>query len=408
MTLFGDRALHGYLDERMCQLREEVESEDRNRLLNVNETQYIMYLVEKYRVEPLVFHVDRLTVSSREEMIAAERFPPSAFVRKGESNRKQVITLHLPYSGHKELLSCSPRTRRFWIPSVWQLDKVWATDDEVCFDVIVLTDSPEPMKAEKEPFLNCLKEQAERVNAEVSSYNATLETVAQRAVQPRKRELLRQSKLVEALEIPLRKAENVPDTFAIPITPKRMVIKPEAPDSSYAPEPTIPKEIYSQILKIVSETGIAMERHPSIYGDKGEEPLRDLFLMVLCTHFTSVTGETFNNKGKTDILIQYEGENAFIAECKFWDGIKSYLETINQLLRYLTWRDSKSAILCFVRKEELQPVLDQIESETQKHTCFVKYHGKQSESWFNFEFHLKDDPTRSVHMAVLCFHFPET
>jgi len=408
MTLFGDRALHDYLDERMSQMREEVESEDRNRLLNVNETQYVMYLVEKYRVEPLAFYVDRLTVSDREELIPAKRFPQSFFVRSGESYRKQVITLHLPYSGHKELLSCSPRTRRFWIPSVWQLDKVWATHDEVCFDVIVLTDSPESMKVEKEPFLNHLNDQVERVNAEVSSYNAALEAEARRAVQPRKHELLRQSKLVESLEIPLRKAENVPDTFAIPITPKRMIIKPEAPDSSYAPEPTIPKEIYSQILKIISETGIAMERHPSIYRDKGEEPLRDLFLMVLCTHFTSVTGETFNKSGKTDILVQHDGKTAFIAECKFWDGIKSYLETINQLLDYLTWRDSKSAILCFVRNKELQPVLDQIESETPRHDCFVKSHGTQSESWFNFELHLKDDPTRSVRLAVLCFHFPET
>ena len=62
--------------------------------------------------------------------------------------------------------------------------------------------------------------------------------------------------------------------------------------------------------------------------------------------------------------------------------------------------------MCFIQNKELQPVLQQIESKALEHPCFIKYHGKRAESWFKFEFHLKDDPTRSVHLAVLCFHFP--
>jgi hypothetical protein len=56
------------------------------------------------------------------------------------------------------------------------------------------------------------------------------------------------------------------------------------------------------------------------------------------------TGETFNFQGKTDILIRAQGKNIFIAECKFWKGEKVFLETIDQLLSYLSWRDSKAAI----------------------------------------------------------------
>ena len=60
---------------------------------------------------------------------------------------------------------------------------------------------------------------------------------------------------------------------------------------------------------------------------------------------------------------------------------------------FSTWCDSKTAILCFVKNKELDPILKQIESETSKHSCYVKYNGKQSDSWFDFEFHLKDDPS---------------
>jgi hypothetical protein len=55
------------------------------------------------------------------------------------------------------------------------------------------------------------------------------------------------------------------------------------------------------------------------------------------------TGETFNFQGKTDILIRVEGKNVFIAECKFWKGEKALLATLDQLLSYLSWRDTKAA-----------------------------------------------------------------
>lgn len=63
----------------------------------------------------------------------------------------------------------------------------------------------------------------------------------------------------------------------------------------------------------------------------------------------SATGETFNKKGKTDILLRHAGNNAFVGECKFWKGEKSFLSTIDQLLGYLTWRDSKTAVIMFVK-----------------------------------------------------------
>ena len=88
--------------------------------------------------------------------------------------------------------------------------------------------------------------------------------------------------------------------------------------------------------------------------------MRDHFIMVLSPHFDSVTGETFNKAGKTDILIRYEEMNAFVAECKYWRGSKQHSETIDQVLSYLTWRDSKAAILYFVKSKNLDPVLKQI------------------------------------------------
>ena len=153
--------------------------------------------------------------------------------------------------------------------------------------------------------------------------------------------------------------------------------------------------------EVIYDAGVAMERHPSVYSGKDEEALRDHFLTILSSHFHGTTGETFNKKGKTDILIRQENQNVFVAECKFWSGIKAFHKTIDQLLGYLTWRDSNAAIILFVRNTELTRVLEDIEKETSSHPCFVKNQGKKKDGWFIFEFHLPGEPGRSVQVAVL-------
>jgi len=150
-----------------------------------------------------------------------------------------------------------------------------------------------------------------------------------------------------------------------------------------------------------------MERLPGIYRGRSEEDLRDLLLLFLEPHYEgSATGETFNNIGKTDILIRHQNANAFIAECKFWHDQKGYLETISQPLGYLTWRDSKAAVVMFVRAKEISPVLASVENDTPSHPNFMAAVDRPDESWFNYRVHLNGDPSREVKQAVLLFHLP--
>lgn len=136
--------------------------------------------------------------------------------------------------------------------------------------------------------------------------------------------------------------------------------------------------------------------------------LRDHLIMTLEPHFemATATGETFNKSGKTDILIRHEKKNAFVAECKFWGGKKKHMETIDQILSYLTWRDSKAAIIYFVQTKEMQAPLRAIAEETAEHPCNVAAKGKQDDSWFSFEFHLLGDDQNRLKLNILCFHFP--
>jgi hypothetical protein len=146
---------------------------------------------------------------------------------------------------------------------------------------------------------------------------------------------------------------------------------------------------------------------PSTYSGKSEEDLRDMFLAFIEPHFEgTATGETFNKNGKTDILLRFEGKNVFVAECKFWRGRQSYLNTISQLLGYLTWRDSKAAVMMFVENKDISSVVQAVEQATSGHSNFLGFVNRQEESWLNYRFHLNDDPNREVKLAVLLFHYP--
>jgi len=400
MRIFAVDDLGSAAAAQMAALQREIEAEPKNRLLNVNEAEYVGYLVQKHRLEPLVFLWDKRYVTDREAVIPAERFPEASSVFGGESCPKQVIKYHIPFTGEADLLKMRPSTRLLSSPIVD------VSGDEISFEIVNWRNDSEQIARDAEGMIAGIRQQNEHVTREVAQFNASLPAAVEAAVQGRKQQHLQQSRLLESLGVPVRRSERTPGTFAVPTVKRRVLVKPTAPDVAYAPEPTLDASLYWDILGLCRDTGREMERHPSIYDDKDEETLRDHFIMVLSPHFDSVTGETFNKTGKTDIIVRHESASVFVAECKFWSGARAFERTIDQALGYLTWRDSKAAIILFVRNREFGAVLEQIEPAAETHRCYVSTGAPGDEGWFNFNFHLLNDSTRGVRLGVLCFHLP--
>lgn len=174
-------------------------------------------------------------------------------------------------------------------------------------------------------------------------------------------------------------------------------------------EPLLDQAVYQRILRTIHATGQIFESHPATYRDKSEEELRDHLLLSLTSKFSeygSVTGETFNKSGKTDILVKCRGLTVFIAECKFWNGKENYIRTLSQLLGYLTWRDNRVAVIMFVQRKDISKVIQTIREVTPEHPNYLGYVSEEDASWINYHFHMNGDPDSAINLAVMLYHIP--
>jgi hypothetical protein len=186
--------------------------------------------------------------------------------------------------------------------------------------------------------------------------NSALNTIKQALA--RKRDLAQSTTgAIDSLGIPIKRVGEEP-TFAIPTKRRnKPYVLPAVSTGSYKPEPVLEEKEYQHILEILRSMALVIERNPSSFASLDEETIRDHFLLQLNGHYEGgATGETFNASGKTDILIREDNKNVFIAECKFWHGQKAFGEAVNQLLSYLTWRDSKCALLIFNKTKDSSSV----------------------------------------------------
>ena len=233
---------------------------------------------------------------------------------------------------------------------------------------------------------------------------------ARQVLEARKSKLLADQNIVAQLGFPLKERANAPRTYPAPEV--RRKIKPSLPPQStqpFKPEPALTSEDYEHILNVLQNMAFVMERSPSAFNTIDEESLRSHFLVQLNGQYEGqATGETFNYEGKTDIRLRVDGRNIFIGECKYWGGPKKLLETLDQLLSYSSWRDTKTAVIIFNRNKNFSAVLEAIVPTIQTHPNIKRLMPIEGETRFRAVLSHKDDPAREMIVTILAFDVPST
>ncbi|MFT8316660.1 MAG: hypothetical protein ABF651_00135 [Sporolactobacillus sp.] len=398
-ALFSKPYLSSLIDAQRNKVKAKIESEDDDYILDIDETKYVNYLFNEFKVNPLFIQEDSIINTSEEK--TEQRMRLNEYI----SVKTLFIYSTIPYAGDKAILEY--RADHFSLSP----PRADIFDDHIEIEIRVDKENPKRTTDEYNRTINEIKEYVGYGNKIVENFNNNLQFFIKDIFEAKKKHILKTMDILTKLEIPIQIDNNISKTFAVPtpsLRKKIEIARPKISEHIQNPEPVLNINIYKQILSTINDVGKQFERMPSTYHEKGEEDLRDHILMMLEPQFTgSATGETFNKNGKTDILLRYEGTNVFIGECKFWKGEKHYLDTISQLISYLTWRDSKAAVIIFDKQKNFSNAYDHIVEITQKHENYIEYKGLNDESWFDFIFHINGDKNKEIALAVMLYHIPE-
>lgn len=244
---------------------------------------------------------------------------------------------------------------------------------------------------------------AEKVAAEVERHNAGLFGFARQVITERHGELEKHSDFLSGLTVPVKRREDAPRPISQPAI-ERKTRSPLTPKPEPVTGPAL-GEFYEEILDVIRPMGRAMERAPEDFADREEERLRDHLLVALNAQYRgAATGETFNHAGKTDLLLRVQDHNAFIGECKWWSGVKGMGEALEQLLGYSTWRDSRLALIFFVRAKDPTAIVEKARAALAERDEFDGWEPTSHDRELRCHVRWPDDPGRTAILSVLFFH----
>lgn len=383
-------------------VRKEINGRSKDYILNVDETEYLEYLKDNFMLHPLKIHNETEVV---EEPILIKRMNYNHMLGREFEIIAYEFKATYNYEGSAILFRVEPN------PCTMTSHEIVINERNktIFFKFLVYKKDVEEYNKEKNGAYYSAFKNIENINENIIDINSEILSAINNYFYQRKEELKKENDFFTAINIKVD--EGTKSVFTVPAIKKKSLPQPSASSKKeFLSEPTLPQEMYNDILKVIYDVGKSMERKPSLYQNKDEEQLRDLFITFLETRYvaTTVTGETFNRGGKTDIIIKYanDGSNIFVAECKFWHGSAEFLKAIFQLFdRYLTWRDSKSALILFVKNKDFTNILNTIKNDIKNHPYYIKENGTHGESSFSYVFHLPQDNDKEVFFEVIIFHF---
>lgn len=386
------------------QMAAEIERVDPDRLLNTSVDDLALYFSEKYKIDVPVLDEQNLVVDQREKQIDVSK-DQNRYIT--DRSRPFYITgseieVEIPFTGEAEAFKIRPN------PYTLSPPRASFRGNLLTFTIVGTNLEATQVRGEIERTVREIQSYLTNLRANVAGLNGQLLGEARTAIESRRNKLLANRSTVASLGFRMKERQNAPKTYVPPEVRKKISpVMPPASTAPYKPEPALGQSDYEHILGVMQGMTQVMELSPSAFHDVDEEALRSHFLVQLNGHYQGqATGETFNYEGKTDILIRSEGRNIFIAECKFWSGPKKLAETIDQLLGYSSWRDTKTAVVVFNRNREFSKVLAAIPGAVRAHPQYKKDLPGSTETVFRYLFANRDDRNRELYLTVMAFDVP--
>lgn len=378
-VLFLEEDLYRQLQERQKRAAGIVDGIPQERFLISTDEQLVSYVEAQVRVEPIELHEEARSMQQEECQVDVSgdrrRFfgdeVQGPFYLPGTK-----VTITIPFTGEPWIFRY--RTSSYW--TVFPHGVVMeARGGQPALLVIKIEQAhdtnPEQFKQAFESEIDLIRKFLGNAKNEVETYNRQLPGIILSLIQHRRQRLEKHQGIAALLDIPLQSKPGAPSFEPIRIEPRSLPKLPVPPKTGLKPEPGITTEMYEKILSIIRHEARTYETAPSTFAKFDEEELRDVILAHLNGHLEGkAAGEVFRRNGKTDICIQQENRAAFVGECKVWQGAGQVCDALDQMLGYLTWRDSKAAFVMFNKTvKDFSSILANFPEAASKHHCFIQW-----------------------------------
>lgn len=344
-----------------------------NIVLTTPEADLVDQLYDEHKVDPLELHIERkyspTGVASTKIDVRGGGYR-DFYDGYGPTHVDGTrYELAIPFDGEAVLFDLQPSNRSTMFPRA----EIRGRDVVLVYEGMNPANA-EAIKAQLEQQLLLLRGYVEWSAQECRAYNERLRPGLVAAVRQWREKLLHDRQVEASLDYPVKRRGDPDPTLdiAVPRRRREVPVVSRAPAKGFAPEPAIKPEVFADIVSVIRSLGLAAERFPDTFGKMPEPVLREILLVVLNNQFGPSGGELFSRSGKTDVAILSDNGAVFIAECKFWSGEKGFDEAIDQLLGYLVWRDTKSALVLFVRQKNVSDIQEKAQQRLREHGRFKR------------------------------------
>lgn len=375
-------------------------------ILKASLTELEQHYLDKATIAPIVLKSEEYYIqdTSGTRIDVSRDFNRAVFPGERLVVQGTRIEIAVPFEGDPQL----------WKMQASSFSLCGYPDIDIRSDCIVIAytfpdDSPDPdrLKQRIQSDISSLSSAVTNLARDVENHNIKMKSVIPAALNRKHKNSLSAINAVAGLGIPMKRTV-APATYTVPTKRRQLPVSlPKVSGEKFQPEPTLATAEYDHILEILGTMALVIERSPHSFATLDEEAIRTHFLLSLNSHYEgNATGETFNAVGKTDILIRVENKNIFIAECKFWRGQKSFEDALSQLLSYLTWRDSKCALLIFNKTKNSSAVRQKMHDSIEKlsaHKSTISYAPEGNPRYILVK---ESDPGKEITLTTMLFDIP--
>ena len=374
MRIYGGTSVEGYYMNITGHIKSEVGAAADEYILNVDTDEYVEYLFDRFSLQPIL--KDEKRKVSLERLKRWRDISEDFYTQAGRVEVEQFKIGYPILVNDKTVEVFGLDWGLAFSAHDWTLDQsgghIFAMVDKTTTSV--------------QDEIKLIDRVISNKNILIEDKNPQLKETIKRIVEDRKKKVSEDfedfEKLVKEIDIPLEviKKDAIKEiSFGVKPEIKSLVPPKANPKEKYV----LDRQKVLTIAEIVDNVAKNFEAAPKSYNNFEEERLRDIILSSLNSVFSGrATAETFRNRGKTDIYLNIEKGCILVIECKWWNGKGTLDEAVDQLFRYLTWRENYGVIILFSKNKGFSNVLDTVASTLKNNQSYSS--GFQVTSQSNF------------------------